>query len=62
MEITLRSVVSSALVEWDLTPRPASASSVTLIRQMDLSTANLLGNVHGGEIMKMVDTAGVEGR
>jgi acyl-CoA hydrolase len=25
---------------------------------MDLTTANLLGNVHGGEIMKMVDTAG----
>ena len=58
MEIRLRSVVSSALVDWDLTPRPATASSVTLIRQMDLSTANLLGNVHGGEIMKMVDTAG----
>ncbi len=31
---------------------------MTLIRQMDLTTANLLGNVHGGEIMKMVDTAG----
>src|SRR5437588_526510 len=44
--------------EWDLTPRPASASSVSLIRQMDLSDANLLGNVHGGEIMKFVDSAG----
>jgi acyl-CoA hydrolase len=31
---------------------------VTLIRQMDLTDANILGNVHGGEIMKMVDTAG----
>ncbi len=58
MERALRSVVSSGLVEWDLTPKPGSASSVTLIRQMDLTTANLLGNVHGGEIMKMVDTAG----
>jgi acyl-CoA hydrolase len=29
-----------------------------LIRQMDLSDANLLGNVHGGEVMKFVDTAG----
>jgi acyl-CoA hydrolase len=43
---------------WDLTPRPVSASAISLIRQMDLSDANLLGNVHGGEIMKMVDTAG----
>jgi len=42
----------------DLTPRPASASSVTLIRQMELTDANLLGNVHGGELMKLVDTAG----
>ena len=39
-------------------PRPASASAVTLIRQMELTDANLLGNVHGGELMKLVDTAG----
>ena len=44
--------------EWDLSPRPASASQVTLSRQMDLSDANLLGNVHGGEVMKLVDTTG----
>jgi acyl-CoA hydrolase len=44
--------------EWDLTPRPASASSVVQIRQMELTDANLLGNVHGGEIMKLVDTTG----
>ncbi|CAN5121367.1 acyl-CoA thioesterase [soil metagenome] len=44
--------------DWDLTPKPASASEVALIRQMDLTDANLLGNVHGGEIMKLVDTAG----
>jgi acyl-CoA hydrolase len=43
---------------WDLTPRPAAASSVELIRQMELTDANLLGNVHGGEVMKMVDNAG----
>jgi acyl-CoA hydrolase len=42
----------------DMTPRPASASAVTLSQQMDLTDANLLGNVHGGEIMKMVDTCG----
>jgi acyl-CoA hydrolase len=44
--------------DWDLTPKPASASSVTLIRPMDLTDANLLGNVHGGEVMKLVDNAG----
>jgi acyl-CoA hydrolase len=43
---------------WDLTPKPASVSAVALIRQMDLTDVNLLGNVHGGEIMKLVDTAG----
>lgn len=44
--------------EWDLTPRPAAGSQVSLIRQMELTDANLLGNIHGGEVMKMVDTAG----
>jgi acyl-CoA hydrolase len=44
--------------EWDLMPRPASGSQVSLIRQMDLTDANMLGNIHGGEVMKMVDTAG----
>jgi len=44
--------------DWDLTPKPASASSVSLIRPMDLTDANLLGNVHGGEVMKLVDNAG----
>lgn len=44
--------------EWDLTPRPASASSVTLSEQIELTGANLLGNVHGGTVMKLCDTAG----
>ena len=43
---------------WDLTPKPAAGSSVALIRLMDQSDANLVGNVHGGELMKLVDTAG----
>jgi acyl-CoA hydrolase len=43
---------------FDLTPKSPSASAVTLSRIMELSDANLLGNVHGGEIMKMVDNAG----
>jgi acyl-CoA hydrolase len=44
--------------EYDLTPKSPSASSVALARIMELTDANLLGNVHGGEIMKMVDNAG----
>jgi acyl-CoA hydrolase len=40
-----------------LAPKPASASSVVLARQMEIPDANLAGSVHGGTIMKMVDTA-----
>ena len=43
--------------DWDLTPKPPSASEVVLVRQMEVPDANLAGNVHGGTIMKMVDTA-----
>ena len=41
----------------DLAPKPPRASEVTLSQHMDLSRANIMGNVHGGEIMKMIDTA-----
>jgi acyl-CoA hydrolase len=44
--------------EWDLTPRPGSASAVTLTEQIDITGSNILGNVHGGTLMKLVDTAG----
>jgi acyl-CoA hydrolase len=44
-------------VEWDLTPRPASDSEVVLVQHMDVGDANLSGNVHGGVVMKLVDTA-----
>jgi acyl-CoA hydrolase len=44
-------------MSWDLAPKPASASSVVLARQMEIPDANLAGNVHGGTIMKLVDTA-----
>lgn len=44
--------------DWDLAPRRAAASAVTLSEQIDLSGANMLGNVHGGTVMKLVDTAG----
>src|SRR6266545_2622538 len=43
---------------WDLTPRPASDSMVTLSEIIDITGSNLLGNVHGGTLMKMVDNAG----
>ena len=42
----------------DLTPRPVSESEVMLVQQMTQLEANLLGNVHGGAIMKLVDNAG----
>jgi len=45
------------VTEWDLTPKPVSASRVTLIELMELADANVAGIVHGGTIMKLVDTA-----
>src|ERR671931_159970 len=44
-------------MEWDLTPRPASESEVVLVQHMDVGDANISGNVHGGVVMKLVDTA-----
>ncbi len=41
-----------------LTPQPVSASRVTISQLMEPAHANLLGNVHGGHIMKLVDEAG----
>src|SRR5262245_64376416 len=40
-----------------LAPKPPRASEVTLSQHMDLTNANFMGNVHGGEIMKLIDTA-----
>ena len=40
----------------DLSPRHAADSQVVLAQQMSLTDANPLGNVHGGTIMKLVDT------
>ena len=39
-------------------PKPVSASRVTLSQLMHPEHANLLGNIHGGWIMKLVDEAG----
>jgi uncharacterized protein (TIGR00369 family) len=41
-----------------LFPKPISASRITLSQLMHPEHANLLGNVHGGWIMKLVDEAG----
>lgn len=38
--------------------KPSSASRVTISQLMNPEHANLLGNVHGGWIMKLVDEAG----
>ncbi len=40
-----------------VTPKSPSASEVTLSRQMEITDANVAGNVHGGTVMKMADTA-----
>src|SRR5574339_999955 len=41
-----------------LAPKPISASRITLSQLMHPEHANLLGNVHGGWVMKLVDEAG----
>jgi len=43
-------------VSRDLTPRPVSASKTVMARAMLPSDANPWGNVHGGEIMKLIDS------
>jgi uncharacterized protein (TIGR00369 family) len=40
------------------TPKSIRASRVTLSQLMHLEHANLLGNVHGGWVMKLADEAG----
>jgi len=41
-----------------LTPRRATDSEVTLTQLMEITDANVAGNVHGGVIMRLVDTCG----
>jgi len=45
------------IVSDDLQPRPASESHVTLTQMMEMTDANVAGNVHGGVIMRLADTA-----
>jgi acyl-CoA hydrolase len=46
-----------AAADHELAPKAPRESEVTLSQLMDLSHANFMGNVHGGEIMKLIDTA-----
>jgi acyl-coenzyme A thioesterase PaaI-like protein len=41
----------------DLTPRPAADSETLLSVAMEIEHANNAGYVHGGTIMRLVDTA-----
>ncbi|HLB40023.1 MAG TPA: acyl-CoA thioesterase [Actinomycetota bacterium] len=41
----------------DLEPKAAVASHVTLTQMMEVTDANVAGNVHGGVIMRLADTA-----
>ncbi|HEX6130750.1 MAG TPA: acyl-CoA thioesterase [Actinomycetota bacterium] len=45
------------MVEPDLTPRRVSDSQVVLTQLMEVTDANVLGNVHGGVLMRLADTA-----
>jgi uncharacterized protein (TIGR00369 family) len=45
------------MADEDLEPKPVSGSQVTLVQLMEISDANIAGIVHGGTIMKLVDTA-----
>ena len=44
-------------MERDLSPKRARDSRVTLTQMMEVTDANFAGNVHGGAIMRLVDTA-----
>ena len=44
--------------ENSLAPKSMSASRISLAQLMQPENANVLGNVHGGWIMKLVDEAG----
>jgi uncharacterized protein (TIGR00369 family) len=45
------------VTDWDLTPKRVTDSHVTLTQMMEVTDANIAGNVHGGAIMRLVDTA-----
>lgn len=44
-------------MERELSPKAVRDSHVTLTQMMEITDANVQGNVHGGVIMRLVDTA-----
>jgi acyl-CoA hydrolase len=44
--------------ERDLSPRPPSVSRTVIVEPMEIIHASIAGFVHGGTIMRLVDTAG----
>lgn len=48
---------SPHMADEDLEPKLVSGSQVTLVQLMEIGDANIAGIVHGGTIMKLVDTA-----
>jgi len=46
-----------AAADHEMASKPPSASAVTLSQAMGPAHANTMGNVHGGEVMKLIDTA-----
>lgn len=45
------------MTDWDLTPKRVADSHVTLTQMMEVTDVNVGGTVHGGAIMRLVDTA-----
>lgn len=45
------------MTESGLSPKRVADSAVTLTQMMEVGDANIAGNVHGGVIMRLVDTA-----
>lgn len=57
LRVTLHPWYGAAMAEWNLTPKTVSDSQVTLVQLMEITDANIAGIVHGGVVMKLVDTA-----
>ena len=55
--IRFRDERASLYANVDLSPRPASQSCTTLSVIMEIEHANIAGYVHGGTIMRLVDSA-----
>jgi uncharacterized protein (TIGR00369 family) len=53
-----RTWIESIIMTKDLAPKNTRVSRITLSQLMHPEHANLLGNVHGGWVMKLVDEAG----